>query len=221
MFTETLAPRLAQRVLRSPLLNLLTGPHGVDAYTELLDPAWTEREARATVLAVRRQTPRSITLTLQPNPLGEQLFATFRAGQYVPVTVEVDGRRHTRCYSPANAEGAGLIELTVGRHDGGTVSEFLYRSAQPGMVVGLGAPAGDFTLDFTPTTTTRAVCSWCPAAAASHPSCRCCAPCRVAASRERSRSCTTRVDRRTSATAVNSTPPGGCGCCAATPAVAG
>ncbi len=150
MFTETLAPRLAQRVLRSPLLNLLTGPHGVDAYTELLDPAWTGREARATVLAVRRQTPRSVTLTLQPNPLGEQLFSTFRAGQYVPVTVEVDGRRHTRCYSPANAEGAGLIELTVGRHDGGTVSEFLYRGAQPGLVVGLGAPAGDFTLDVTP-----------------------------------------------------------------------
>lgn len=149
MFTESIAPRLTRRVLRSSLLSALTGPHGVDAYTELVHPAWTQREARATVLAVRRQTPRSITLTLQPNALGEQMFTSFRAGQYIPVTVEVDGRRVTRCYSPANAEGAGLIELTVGLHEGGRVSRHLVDRAHPGMVVGIGAPAGDFTLDDT------------------------------------------------------------------------
>ncbi len=74
------------------------------------------------------------------------LPAAFRAGQYVAVTVEIDGRRHTRCYSPANAEGGALIELTVARHPGGVVSEFLYRSARPGMILGLSGPAGDFVL---------------------------------------------------------------------------
>jgi ferredoxin-NADP reductase len=128
------------------LLALLAGPHGVDRYTELFDPMWTS-EQRATVVRVQRSTPRSVTLWLQSNhPTRGGDTERFRAGQYVTVTVEVDGRRHTRCYSPANAEGVALTELTVARHEGGVVSEFLYRSARPGMTVGLSGPAGDFIL---------------------------------------------------------------------------
>ena len=63
MFTET----LTKRVRRSSLLDLLTGPHGVDRYTELVDPTWTRGEGRARVVGVRRNTPRSVTLTLDPN----------------------------------------------------------------------------------------------------------------------------------------------------------
>ena len=132
MFTETWS--------RSRLAGLLAGPHGVDRYTELVDPMWTS-EVRATVVRLRRTTPRSVTLWLQPNhPV------PFRAGQYLTVTVEVDGRRHTRCYSPASPEGAQLIELTITRHDGGVVSVRPDRTAHPGMTVGLSAAAGDFVL---------------------------------------------------------------------------
>ncbi len=138
MFTET----LTRRARRSPLLELLTGPHGVDRYTELVDPTWTAGEARAKVVAVRRQTPRSVTLTLEPN----RAFTGFQAGQHINLTVEIDGRRRTRCYSPASAEGAPLIELTVGRHDGGLVSTYLCDHARPGMIVGLDSVGGDFTL---------------------------------------------------------------------------
>ena len=81
---------------------------------------------------MRRQTPRSVTLTLEPN----SAFAGFRAGQHINLTVEIDGRRRTRPYSPASAEGAPFLELTVGRHDGGLVSNYLYGRARPGMVSG-------------------------------------------------------------------------------------
>jgi stearoyl-CoA 9-desaturase NADPH oxidoreductase len=138
MFTQT----LTKRVLASPLVDLLTGPHGVDRYTELVTPTWTLGEARAKVVAVRRQTPRSVTLTMEPN----RAFAGFRAGQHINLTVEIDGRRRTRPYSPASAEGAPFIELTVGRHDGGLVSNYLYERARPGMVVGLDSVGGDFVL---------------------------------------------------------------------------
>jgi ferredoxin-NADP reductase len=127
------------------LVDLLTGPHGVDRYTELVEPTWTLGDARAKIVAVRRQTPRSVTLTLEPNAA----FAAgpaLRAGQYVNLVVEVDGRRQSRCYSPANAEGARLIELTIGVHDGGVVSGHLYRNARVGMVVGLDGVGGDFAL---------------------------------------------------------------------------
>ena len=136
MFTQNVpASRLPSR-----LLGLLTGPHGVDRYTELVDPMWTS-EDRATVVRVRRPNARNLTIWLRPNhPI------VFRAGQYLTVTVEIDGRRHIRCYSPANAEGVPVIELTITRHDGGAVSEYLHRTARPGMTVGLSGPAGDFVL---------------------------------------------------------------------------
>lgn len=141
MFTET----LVRRVLGSNLVDLLTGPHGVDRYTELLQPTWTLEQARARVLTVRRTTDRSVTLTLEPNASFTGL-SRFRAGQYVTVSLEIDGRTYTRCYSPANAEDAATVELTIGRHDGGLVSTYLYDHARPGLVLGLSAAQGDFVL---------------------------------------------------------------------------
>lgn len=138
MFTETLTKRRG----RTALLDLLTGPHGVDRFTELVDPTWTRADARARIVAARRTTPRSVTLILEPN----RAFAGFRAGQHINLSVEIDGRRRTRPYSPANAETDKLIELTIGRHDGGLVSTFLFEHARPGMVVGLDSVGGDFTL---------------------------------------------------------------------------
>ena len=143
--TRTLAQSLRKRVLSSDLVDLLTGPHGVDRYTELVAPTWTIGEARAKVVDVRRTTPRSVTLTLAPN---ENFTSTYsaKAGQYVNLTVDIDGRRHTRCYSPANAEGGPNLELTIGHHDGGLVSTYLYERAHRGMVLGLAGVGGDFVL---------------------------------------------------------------------------
>lgn len=142
MFTQTLTRGFRDKVLASPLVDLLTGPHGVDRYTELVEPTWTSGDARAKVVAVRRQTPRSVTLTLEPN----RAFAGFRAGQHINLTVEINGRRRTRPYSPASAEGSSYIELTIGHHDGGLVSTYLCEHARPGMIVGLDSVGGDFTL---------------------------------------------------------------------------
>jgi len=128
MFTEiaqtsrrSFARTFRDRILGSDLVDLLTGPHGVDRYTELVDPTWTKGEARAKIVDVRRSTPRSVTLTLAPNESFTAAHAV-KAGQYVNLSVEIDGRWHTRCYSPANVEGSDHLELTVGHHDGGLVA---------------------------------------------------------------------------------------------------
>jgi ferredoxin-NADP reductase len=145
MFTQTITRTIAQRVLSSDLVDLLTGPHGVDRYTELVTPTWTSGEARAKVVDVRRTTPRSVTLTLAPNAAFTDRNIV-KAGQFVNVTVEIDGRMYSRCYSPANVEGSLQLELTIGHHDGGLVSTYLYERARPGMVVGLDGVGGDFML---------------------------------------------------------------------------
>ncbi|QLL07761.1 flavin reductase family protein [Mycobacterium vicinigordonae] len=145
MFTQTFTRTVAKRVLSSNLVDVLTGPHGVDRYTELVTPTWTSGDARAKVIDVRRTTPRSVTLTLAPNAAFTERH-TVKAGQFVNVTVEIDGRMHSRCYSPANVEGSSQLELTIGVHDGGLVSTYLYEQARRGMVVGLDGVGGDFVL---------------------------------------------------------------------------
>jgi len=145
MFTQTFTRTIAKRVLSSDLVDLLTGPHGVDRYTELVTPTWTWGQARAKVVDVRRTTPRSVTLTLAPNAAFTNRN-TVKAGQFVNLSVEIDGRMHSRCYSPANVEGSAQLELTIGHHDGGLVSTYLYERARRGMVVGLDGVGGDFVL---------------------------------------------------------------------------
>jgi ferredoxin-NADP reductase len=130
-------------MLSSPLLDLLVGPHGVDRYLELVRPTLTVREARATVLAVRRQTPRSVTLTLRPNAA----FKGFRAGQFVRVGVEIGGVRLTRTYSPASSEYSGELEFTITVHPDGLVSRHLRQDIKAGPVVHLGQSGdGGFVL---------------------------------------------------------------------------
>lgn len=134
---------LARRVLGSPLIDLLVGPHGVDRYLELINPKFTLTDARAEVVGIRRQTARSITLTLRPNGA----WQGSEAGQFVAVGFEIDGVRRTRTYSPAGSQHApGNLELTVTEHPGGLVSGHLLRSGCAGTIVHLGSAQGTFTL---------------------------------------------------------------------------
>src|SRR6266540_625618 len=135
--------RLGRRLLGSELLEALAAPHGVDRYLELVRPSWSLREARAELIEIHRQTADSVTLTLRPN----ENWRGFSTGQFVRLTIEIDGVRQTRCYSPACSEHApGRIEITAKAHPEGLVSGYLNRGAQAGMVVGLSAADGDFVL---------------------------------------------------------------------------
>ncbi|MFL6145487.1 MAG: ferredoxin reductase [Labedaea sp.] len=126
------------------LLEGLTTPHGVDRYLELLHPMLTVRELRAEITEVHRSTSDSVTLTLRPN----RHWRGFTAGQYVRVTVDIDGVRRSRCYSPSCSQhrADGRIQLTVKAHEHGLVSRFLHANARQGLVVGLSQAEGVFTL---------------------------------------------------------------------------
>jgi ferredoxin-NADP reductase len=119
-------------------------PYGVDRYVELVRPSWSSSEVRAKVVRVQRTTPRSVTLTLRPN--GN--WTGFHAGQHTQLSVEIDGVRHTRCYSMTNAatDRGGLIELSITAHPQGRVSQHLRHFARKGQTVGLTTAQGSFTL---------------------------------------------------------------------------
>ncbi|HEY1828291.1 MAG TPA: ferredoxin reductase [Acidimicrobiales bacterium] len=141
MLTESKAWGALRRAL--PLLDAAATPHGVDRYLELVAPTWSSAEVRGRVQEARRQTPDTVTLRIEAN----RNWRGFEAGQYVELTVEIDGVRHTRCYSMASCPGSGrTFELTVKAQPGGVVSPYLVARAKPGLVVGLSQAGGTFTL---------------------------------------------------------------------------
>lgn len=141
--TTLAAPPRGRGIRARRLLDAIAGPHGLDRYLEQINPTLVIGECRAEVVAVAHGSTDSVTLSLRPNRAWQGL----RAGQFVQVSVEIDGVRHSRCYSPASAEDCGReLEITVKRHPGGLVSNFLADRAEPGMVLGLSEADGDFHL---------------------------------------------------------------------------
>src|SRR5258705_5502876 len=79
-----------------------------------LNPSWSLVERRATVVEVLDETPDTRTFVLDPG----RRWPGHRAGQYVPITAEIDGVRTRRCYSissGASPRGARRIAITVQR----------------------------------------------------------------------------------------------------------
>jgi stearoyl-CoA 9-desaturase NADPH oxidoreductase len=110
---------------------------------ELVDPAWSLDALRARVVEVIPETHDVRTFVLAPN----RLWPGHRAGQFVPVSVEVDGALATRCYSISSAPGDARVTITVKRVPGGRVSTWMHERVHAGDVLTLGRPAGDFVLN--------------------------------------------------------------------------
>jgi ferredoxin-NADP reductase len=128
------------------LLERWTTPLDPDAYLASLAPLWGGRP-RGVVDRVTSLTESSALIRIRPG----RSWRPHRPGQFVTVGVEVDGRRHHRCYSitslPCDGRGRDPgVELGVQATDGGVVSNHLVHAARRGDVVQLGVADGDFVL---------------------------------------------------------------------------
>lgn len=133
-------PRLPlwQRVL-APLVS----PPVFDFWVRRLHPTWSWSRTLARVVERRVEARDAVTLVVQPN----RHFAGFRPGQHLAVTVEVDGVRLTRSYSPTGIPQAnGAISFTIKRIVGGRVSSHLYERTRVGDVLELGSAYGELRL---------------------------------------------------------------------------
>jgi ferredoxin-NADP reductase len=127
----------------APAVGGLLDEHVFDFYARRLEPRFSLRRVLARVEAVRPEARNVVSFVLRPN----RNWRGFRAGQHVPVMVEIDGVRHTRVYSPSNAPvDGGTITLTVKRHAAGRVSGYLHDHLGVGDAVELGQAFGDFVL---------------------------------------------------------------------------
>ncbi len=90
------------------------------------------------VLAVFDETPEIRTFRLA-RPEGYE----FRAGQFITVQIQLDGRPVTRCYSISSApQSRGYLEISVKRQ--GSVSSTLHSTVRPGSTLAIRPPAGAF-----------------------------------------------------------------------------
>lgn len=73
---------------------------------------------------------------------------TYRAGQYLSLALDIDGKRVTRSYTIASPPTRdAYIELSIKREANGLVSRHLHDMMMHGQSVSVTAPAGHFTFD--------------------------------------------------------------------------
>ena len=108
-------------------------------------PAWAGfRPLRVTKVVPETATVSSIYLTA---PDGSLLPAA-RAGQYLTLRIPGAGQpAPVRSYSLSSAPDAGTYRISVKQEPRGTASSYLHRNLQPGAVLDVAAPRGDFVLD--------------------------------------------------------------------------
>jgi ferredoxin-NADP reductase len=142
---EAEPPRQAGAGLLRGVASRLTTPLLPDDYLHLLNPLWSARELRGKVVEVIPETATAATLVIQP---GWGWSPDYRAGQYIGIGIQLEGRWHWRSYSLTSVptQEDGTISITVKAMPEGFLSRHLVDGLPPGTVVRLNAPQGDFFL---------------------------------------------------------------------------
>ncbi|OBF84470.1 stearoyl-CoA 9-desaturase [Mycobacterium sp. 852002-51163_SCH5372311] len=125
----------------------ITTPLLPDDYLHLANPLWSARELRGRIVEVRRETEDSATLVIKP---GWGFSFDYQPGQYIGIGLLVDGRWRWRSYSltssPASSDSARTVTITVKAMPEGFLSTHLVAGVEPGTIVRLAAPQGNFVL---------------------------------------------------------------------------
>ena len=102
--------------------------------------AWDGTEAKFRVASVLRET--ADVQTYRMMPMAPWVFG-YKPGQFVGLTVEIDGKPVRRTYSISSSPSRPLaLDITVKRVPGGLVSNWLADNLSKGDVVTLKKPAG-------------------------------------------------------------------------------
>ncbi|HTV41437.1 MAG TPA: ferric reductase-like transmembrane domain-containing protein [Candidatus Sulfotelmatobacter sp.] len=135
-------PRRLPDLAAVPELNTLSQPSPPKPKPKLW--SGTLRVARIT-----RQTPDVQTFRFVP-PDGGRLPFEHQAGQYLVLSLVIDGKKVNRTYTISSPPTRpDFCEITVKREENGYVSRHLHEMIREGDMIQVSAPAGRFTFDGT------------------------------------------------------------------------
>lgn len=112
----------------------------VDFVLAKVNPMWTLRRTMARIENIEPIADGMIKLTLATN----NKFSQYQPGQFVMVTVRVDGVQHQRAYSLVSFPGDSSIVLGIKKQ--GRVSNYLANDVCVGDVIEITPAMGEFTL---------------------------------------------------------------------------
>jgi ferredoxin-NADP reductase len=128
----------------------MTTPLLPDDYLHMVNPLWSARELRGKIVEVIPETDDAATLVIKP---GWGWDADYEPGQYVGIGVSFDGKWHWRSYSISSAPSGDEsrrrghnLTITVKAMPEGFLSGHLVRGLDPGTIVRLALPQGEFVL---------------------------------------------------------------------------
>lgn len=120
-----------------PLVKLLVSPPVFDFWASHFNRLWSWQRPLARVVARHQPGPDAVTLVLRCN----RHCARPQPGQHINLTVEIDGRRLTRCYSP-HTFADRHFSISIKAVEEGRVSRHLRDQVRVGDVLELGQAFG-------------------------------------------------------------------------------
>ena len=134
----------------------MTTPLLPDDYLHMVNPLWSARELRGRIIEVVPETNDAATLVIKP---GWGWNFSYQAGQYIGIGVHLEGKWHWRSYSISSSPADGhrrrrarRLTITVKAMPEGFLSEHLVRGLEPGTIVRLALPQGEFVMPDPPPT---------------------------------------------------------------------
>ncbi|MXP21478.1 2Fe-2S iron-sulfur cluster binding domain-containing protein [Gordonia sp. HNM0687] len=112
-----------------------------DIFLQCVSRAHTTRDMATFSFRVAGGSPQHTT----DGPDDSRTFV-FAPGQFLSITIEIDGRTVQRCYSISSPPTRpGTVSITVKRVSGGHVSNWLHDNMVEGMMIAATGPLGRFT----------------------------------------------------------------------------
>lgn len=99
-----------------------------------------------TVSEVKKETPNAVSITFEVPENLKDVFA-FKAGQYITIKHQKDGKELRRAYSICASPNSGVLKVAVKKVDKGTFSVFANTRLKAGDSLHVLAPTGKFLLE--------------------------------------------------------------------------
>jgi ferredoxin-NADP reductase len=123
-----------------------------DMVLSQVNPLWTMKRTMARIENIEYIQDDMVKITLSTNHFLNRRFKTFKAGQFIMVTVSIAGVRHQRAYSlvctPEQYAKDG--KLVIGVKKQGRVSNYLAKQAKIGDTLEITPASGEFSLNTEP-----------------------------------------------------------------------